>query len=277
MRVQGQGCSGEWFDASAVPAAVVTTDGVLVSANRSLVVLLGWDPTARRLDDLVHPEDRARIRFGAEGLAGVAVRARSRDGRSLDVDLFAVPVGAAGGEGRVLVQLVDRRRDRERERAIMELANTDDLTGLLNRRGFRTASEQLLALARRDGHEVTFLFLDVDGLKAINDRDGHAAGDDAIKRTADMLREAFRQADAIGRHGGDEFCVLALTRGPESAEHLRARLDAMISDRGARTEDEVPLSVSIGHVHHEATEIRSVDELIAEADNAMYEQRRRLA
>ena len=89
-------------------------------------------------------------------------------------------------------------------RTLHALALTDPLTGLLNRRGIQDQASRLLA--RRTGGEI--IFLDLDGFKAINDRFGHAEGDNALVTVAGALLETFRAADAVGRIGGDEFLVV---------------------------------------------------------------------
>ena len=111
------------------------------------------------------------------------------------------------------------------ERALRDLSLTDDLTGLYNRRGFSTMAERHLALAVRRRQPLLLIFADVDGLKRINDTHGHAAGDQALRDTASVLRSTYRSADIIARLGGDEFTVFPLDAAGSSQGLLTERLD----------------------------------------------------
>jgi predicted signal transduction protein with EAL and GGDEF domain len=94
--------------------------------------------------------------------------------------------------------------------SLADLALSDELTGLYNRRGFMALAERQLKLGRRSGRGMLFILVDVDGLKQINDSLGHSQGDSALRRTAEVLRKTFRNSDVIARMGGDEFAVLAI-------------------------------------------------------------------
>lgn len=201
---------------------------------------------------------------------GEELRLMTPAGEARPVAVHAAPVQLASGVF-VHVQVVDRRREVAREAHWRRLALFDELRGLLNRRGFAAAAEQLLRVARRDGRDVSFLFLDMEGLKSINDRLGHGAGDDAIREASRIIRRVFRDADAVGRYGGDEFCVLGLTRGPGSAAALLARLEATIENH--RHRGEFTLALTAGLVHRAASEVGSLEELMADADAAMYARR----
>src|SRR6267142_1804814 len=104
------------------------------------------------------------------------------------------------------------------------LALTDELTGLYNRRGFMALAERQLKLARRSGRGMLLFMTDVDCLKQINDSFGHFEGDRALKRTADVLEETFRGSDVVARLGGDEFAVLAIEAAGHSEATIKTRL-----------------------------------------------------
>jgi GAF domain-containing protein len=106
-----------------------------------------------------------------------------------------------------------QERTRELQNALEQihtLSITDELTGLYNRRGFRLLADKLIRRAARGGEPFNLVYLDLDGLKRINDTQGHGIGDSMISAAAGILRQTFRESDILARIGGDEFCVLAL-------------------------------------------------------------------
>jgi diguanylate cyclase (GGDEF)-like protein len=157
--------------------------------------------------------------------------------------------------------------------ALRSLSLIDDLTGLYNRRGFNDLGEQYLKLARRSGRGVTMVFLDVDRFKTINDSLGHHVGDRALLKVADILRATFRRSDIIARLGGDEFGVLALQAADESSELLVARLRERIEEFNESSPEPYQLSVSIGMAHHEDDPRVRLEDMVAAADSAMYQEK----
>ena len=138
--------------------------------------------------------------------------------------------------------------------ALAQDATTDDLTGLLNRRGFFVEAEAELARRRRDGEDSLVLYADLNGLKTINDEGGHEAGDTAIARAAGVLSSELGPEAVVGRIGGDEFAALVpATR--------RIALGALPG-------------LSVGIVESPGADRRSIDELLLRADEGMYRQKR---
>ena len=148
-----------------------------------------------------------------------------------------------------------------------QLSRTDWLTTLSNSRAFYEEAHQTLALARRYRHEVTLAYIDLDNFKAVNDSVGHHAGDDVLRRTADVIRQCLRTGDMAARLGGDEFAVLLPETGPEVAgallETLRSRLAETFDDGPG------PVTASVGAVSF-VSPPGDVDELVRQADAAMY-------
>jgi diguanylate cyclase (GGDEF)-like protein/PAS domain S-box-containing protein len=172
----------------------------------------------------------------------------------------------------------------ERERATAELARhaeqvralsiVDDLTGLYNRRGFLTLAQRQLKVALRKRRRALLFFLDLDGLKQINDRLGHKAGDQALVDAADQLKRAFRDADIVGRLGGDEFVALAIEASPDSAESMSARLRERLSVRPGRGERPHALTMSIGVATFDPRKPEPIEGLLSRADADMYRVKR---
>ncbi|MGV1101044.1 sensor domain-containing diguanylate cyclase [Thiovibrio sp. JS02] len=162
-------------------------------------------------------------------------------------------------------QLEDKLRD---------ISISDELTGLFNRRGFRTLAQQELDLAQRQQTRMAVFYIDLDGLKQINDRFGHNAGDQAIKDTAEILKETFRAADVIARIGGDEFAVFG-SFSPEtgSSDALRQRLAERIRLFNDRKERRYAVSCSVGVAHVVPGGRGGLDEVLSRADSAMYEEK----
>jgi len=162
------------------------------------------------------------------------------------------------------------------EKKIERSAVTDHLTGLLNRRGFFAVADQQRKLADRTNRIMSLLYLDLDGLKAINDKLGHNAGDRALIDTADILRQTFRESDVIARLGGDEFAVLLtglLTKemGNIVINHLQKNMSTSNEQPGRDYE----LKLSIGMTHYDPLHPSSISELMVEADALMYEDKNR--
>lgn len=171
----------------------------------------------------------------------------------------------------VFVHFAERRKA---ERKLEELSITDELTGLLNRRGFFTFARKLLESSRRTGSEVLVLFADLNDLKWINDHLGHDAGDEALKDVASILKGTFRDADVLGRMGGDEFAVLAVNP-PDggAAGAVESRLRKAAGEHPAMADGLYRLSLSIGSAVCRPGEHCSVDELLNRADRRMYKDK----
>lgn len=148
----------------------------------------------------------------------------------------------------------------------------DELTGLLNRRGFDAIAQVLVAIADRSSREVAVAFGDLDGLKSINDSYGHAEGDRAIVAIASILGSSFRRADAVARLSGDEFCVLMMS-GEEFTSGVALPLErfySALTEHNAGPDHEYELSMSIGVATTVANGETDIEHLIAEADAKMY-------
>lgn len=166
----------------------------------------------------------------------------------------------------------------ERHRALLALEALtclDELTGLYNRRGLLTAGAQILRVAQRRETGLWVLFADVDGLKAINDGHGHAAGDEVLVEAGMVLRASFRGSDVIARVGGDEFVVLAVDAAPESRDLLLHRIRRNLERRAEEKPRPYVVRLTVGCARYEPGEEVDLPALLGRADRALYEERRR--
>jgi two-component system cell cycle response regulator len=156
---------------------------------------------------------------------------------------------------------------------LADLSGTDPLTGLTNARGLDERLEAEIARLRRYRQPLSLLLLDLDGLKTINDRHGHRAGDEAIRSLADVIRSQLRDTDLGARWGGDEFAVLAPNTSKADALSLAERIRSLIPERGGQW----PLSGSVGVATVDPKTdggLVSKVALMRAADAAMYEAKR---
>jgi len=134
------------------------------------------------------------------------------------------------------------------EEELQTLSIVDELTGLYNRRGFLTLSEQQLKFAERINKSIFLHFIDIDCMKWINDTLGHQEGDTALVEIATILRQTYRKSDIIGRVGGDEFAVFAIDTAPEERKAIARLRDALDSYNESEAR-KYKLSLSVGTAH----------------------------
>lgn len=231
----------------------------------------------------VHPDDVARVRtvlrdsFGSRGPYVTEYRLRRRDGAYRWLAEYGRPFNDINGEFTGYISSCYDIHDRRMlEEKLHSISITDDLTGLLNRRGFFTLAQQQVKVAARAKKGVMLFYADLDGFKKINDTVGHQEGDLALVDTAAILKDIFRESDIVARLGGDEFAVLMLEDTDIRdvnviVNRLRESLDAY----NARSEHDYTLSMSAGIARYDPDRPCSLDELIAKADALMYKEKRK--
>jgi diguanylate cyclase (GGDEF)-like protein len=160
------------------------------------------------------------------------------------------------------------------EMEIQDLSLRDELTGLYNLRGFNLLAEQALRLAHRSQLPLSVLFVDLDNLKDINDSFGHDKGSAFLAETAELLKHSFRETDVMGRIGGDEFAVVCQC-SHEAISIAAQRLEVATTARNSHPGRLFPLRFSVGFITAEEHRKYSLQELLALADKAMYEEKRR--
>src|SRR5919198_776031 len=177
-------------------------------------------------------------------------------------------------DGRQLLQglMLDISEQKRAESRLLYLADHDSLTGLFNRRRFFQELDGYLAWSERHGDPGAVLLLDMDGLKQINDSFGHEAGDELLRRTADVLRSRLRETDVLARLGGDEFVVLLRSLPARAATQMASELIALISrQRIALSDATIRPRASIGLALIEPGSGLDADSLVRLADASMYE------
>lgn len=159
--------------------------------------------------------------------------------------------------------------------AVLEnLSLIDDLTGLYNRKGFLALAEHRMTVALRNNEAFSVAFIDLDGLKAINDNFGHETGNRALIEVSDILKESFRQSDILGRLGGDEFAVFILHAAEGETDGIRRRIQQHLDTSNSVPNRSYRLSFSIGIISCGSAKGSDIEGLLGKADALMYEQKR---
>lgn len=205
-----------------------------------------------------------------ERLYSEVVLVRS-DGSTFLGEVSAKLLGTINGENPLLMMLARDITDRKAaEEQLRVLSVTDPLTKLFNRRGLTLAAEQELRHVKRSGGMITIMFMDMNGMKIINDTYGHDMGDTVLVSVAQVIHETFRDSDIIGRVGGDEFVVIALNATIDTVQPKIIRLwkNLKICD--------YPFEVSLacGAVEYSPDVDLSLAQLLKQADSAMYKDKR---
>lgn len=165
--------------------------------------------------------------------------------------------------------------ERHHYRSMLEhLTFRDELTGLLNRRGFLSLAGQHLKIAQRSKWKILFLFADLDGLKKINDQFGHLEGDNALRGVAQILERTFRGSDLVARIGGDEFIVLALKVGQDNVRKIAQRLHENINYFNSQAISH-KISLSFGAEIFDPDDNVPLEEMIIKVDQALYREKQK--
>lgn len=228
-----------------------------------------------RSKQIVHPDDipalaemRRRVRAGERTAFGV-MRIPTAKGRYVWCRVQTTRISKKDAPLRIIGKIVDIDEEVRRRAELERLSQRDSLTDLYNKVAFREKVSQNMPSMPQGDNTHALLFLDLDNFKTLNDSLGHIVGDTALADTADALRRIFRNGDAVGRFGGDEFCVLAIgiTRNA-----MKARAESVLEalsmhfERDGKTVD---ITASIGIYMFDGNET-SYEEALQKADNAQY-------
>lgn len=268
------------------PIRVADTDGKCDYFNRAWLDFTGRLPNQEAGDgwmDDIHPADAERVRTLYQGSLReqrpftVEYRLRHAGGGFRWVIEYGNPYrGIEGRFAGYISSCVDIHERKALQDTLETISISDDLTGLLNRRGFFTLAQQQIKVANRTKRRLFLIYGDLDGLKQVNDSLGHAAGDLMLVETAGLLREVFRESDIIARLGGDEFAVLLTedSATPDAGVVLN-RLREAIRVHNDRAPGGQPISLSIGLEAYDPENPSSFDKLISQADSHMYAEKKK--
>lgn len=168
---------------------------------------------------------------------------------------------------RSLQHSIERHR---MQRMIRQLAIIDELTTLYNRRGFNSLNQDMLVRGLQTEDQGYICYFDLDRFKQINDELGHQMGDEALTEFAAALRNAFRKDTLIARIGGDEFVAMGVELRPGQVEDTVNELVAQLAERNARPDARFAIETSAGFARYGRGETRTLEELLAAADGALY-------
>lgn len=271
-----------FMDRSDLLAWLKDERGALVYANRNWLEAFGFDEAKAlgRTDFELFPDDVARIArshdlevLGGHDLVRSIEYQTGPDGRARFWQVTRFPFHNGSGQRFVGGLAHDATERVHQDEEVRRLAITDQLTGLLNRRGFFMLAEPELQRARRRGASCALVFIDLDGLKRVNDRLGHQSGDAILQLAALILKKVFRETDIVARIGGDEFAAFATdTKGDIDA--IQRRLDAAVQSLASNQILKAQLGFSIGLLDCEPSDTQTLDVLLAEADEKMYDNKR---
>jgi diguanylate cyclase (GGDEF)-like protein len=252
-------------------AATILGIGLVAALAGLVIALLIADRVARPLQKLT----QAASLIGRDGQARTLPRQRgSREIIELTQALRSLLVRVGFAEQRTYEAEARAVRDAQQASddlaAMRKLAETDHLTGLLNRRPFLDVAQHAMDYFKRYQRPFAILMVDIDFFKKVNDQYGHAAGDAAICKAAEVIKDAIRTTDHAARFGGEEFVVLLREADQAAAQALAERMRTLVETSVVRFgEHEISMTVSVGYAMSDAKDSH-VEELIERADQALY-------
>lgn len=270
------------LDSAAEGIYGIDMKGRITFCNASCMNILGYTSQEELLGEKIHGKIHHSLRDGTpvtenecKILKGLKHGEKAHvvdevfwraDGTCFDVEYYSYPQykdGTLVGAVVTFLDITERRRDEEK---ILYLSKHDSLTGLMNR---HSLEEKLKEVDTEDNLPISVIFVDINGLKLTNDIFGHAAGDNLILKSAEIIRKACRQGDIIARVGGDEFIILLLRTGAREAKKIMGRIKAGLYGEKV---DAIKCSMALG-TDTKTHSIQSITETISNAEDAMYREK----
>ena len=272
---------------NSIPDAAIYTDAdrCIIMANPAAKKIFGYSQQylQGRTPDILYAapscckeQDRQRFHTDSAHPGPHKVMYCRKNGSIFIGETIDSEVLFSGGETIGFIKIVRDISERMAiEQQLQAAAITDDLTGLFNRRGFLALSEQQRKIADRTGKLMSLLYLDLDGMKAINDELGHKEGDQALVDTADILRRTFRESDIIGRIGGDEFAVFSTYISETDIQHVMIRhIQENLRIHNQKAGRNYDLFLSTGIAFYNPEYPCSINELLTRSDQLMYKNKK---
>ncbi|MFO7848430.1 MAG: diguanylate cyclase [Spirochaetia bacterium] len=227
---------------------------------------------------LIHPEERESLKKdirellkSREGKRTYLYRIVSKKG---NVYWFETRLSTVNWKKRMfLLSAINVTERVHAEEKLKEHATYDELTGVFNRRVGLTLLEKEMHRTHREESRFTLCFIDINGLKNVNDNLGHEEGDWLIKKVVKVVEKMLRSGDILCRLGGDEFLLIFRDCGMENAKKIKERMEENFNEINRTKEKPYELSVSYGLLEYEGESAGSVDELVHQADQYMYEDK----
>lgn len=270
------------LDSAAEAIYGIDMNGNCTFCNRSCIKMLGYSDQSEligknthwlihhtRRDGTTLPINECKVFKAFKTLEGSHVDDEvfwRADGTSFDVEYFSYPQIIDGESIGAVVTFMDISKRKQKEAEIEYLNSYDTLTGLYNRRYFEKTRA---VIDNSDNLPLSVIFADINGLKMTNDIFGHSAGDELIKKSSEILRQVCRQNDIVARVGGDEFIILLPKTTRENGEKILGQIRSRFID--ARVEA-IKCSISLG-IDIKLSPDQSLDEILANAENAMYKDK----
>ena len=269
------------FEEAPIGLYITTADGTIVNANAELARMLGY-PSKQMLLGLSvtgiynDPSNRKRVidaldRSGAMHRSEAELRTCS-GAIILAVDTCCVVRDETGAPLYYQGCMQDITEAKRLEEQLRQMARHDPLTGIYNRHALAEILVAEGARSRRYGHPIGLLMIDVDHFKELNDRFGHATGDEILKGIAGLIMRCVRDSDVVVRYGGDEFLVLLVETNGQ-AKRVKERIECEMAVQFGDSRYGAPVTVSIGATHWSPESGESMSALLNRADKAMYAEK----